>query len=249
MAGKQSVAGHLLKKKKRERDPVRVTPHKLILVVSIVSRICFPTLLFEVLFPRRTVYVHVSLRNVYIDRKRESPVCISGKELSSIHLSFRSFSCRKPPSLSLAYNDCFLSQVSNASKRTVFGFALSRTHRACTWGLAPASAYFFRARSAKNRCRNTLALPSTCSNFFLLVFSSLLFLALIPCCRDVVTRFPFTLFFCFLSLPRCRFLDGRAFPATPVFLLAHFFFFLFLFGSPLASLPFGRSRPRKELKQ
>lgn len=114
--------------------------------------------------------------------------------------------------------------VSNASKRTVFGFALSRTHRACTWGLAPASAYFFRARSAKNRCRNTLALPSTCSNFFLLVFSSLLFLALIPCCRDVVTRFPFTLFFCFLSLPRCRFLDGRAFPATPVFLLAHFFF-------------------------
>lgn len=170
------------------------------------------------------MYVHVSLRNVYIDRKRESPVCISGKELSSIHLSFRSFSCRKPPSLSLAYNDCFLSQVSNASKRTVFGFALSRTHRACTWGLAPASAYFFRARSAKNRCRNTLALPSTCSNFFLLVFSSLLFLALIPCCRDVVTRFPFTLFFCFLSLPRCRFLDGRAFPATPVFLLAHFFF-------------------------
>lgn len=230
MAGKQSVAGHLLKK--RERDPVRVTPHKLILVVSIVSRICFPTLLFEVLFPRRTVYVHVSLRNVYIDRKRESPVCISGKELSSIHLSFRSFSCRKPPSLSLAYNDCFLSQVSNASKRTVFGFALSRTHRACTWGLAPASAYFFRARSAKNRCRNTLALPSTCSNFFLLVFSSLLFLALIPCCRDVVTRFPFTLFFLFSVFASLPFPRWSCVSGNPCLSLGSFFFFFSSSGLP-----------------
>lgn len=130
-------------------------------------------------------------------------------------------------------------------RNAVFVFALSRTHRACTWGLAQASAYF-SARSLQKTAVETRLHCRARVPIFFFSFFPLLFFALIPCCRYVVTRFPLFFVFCLCLAAVSSMVVRFRQPLSFSWLI---FFFLFLFGSPLASLPFRRSRPRKELKQ